>query len=319
MEKFHFGSITFLTSYHFFLTFFVLEIMCRMKLFERVTHIPAWDKWSMAGFGVGAVVFMNFNLRLNSVGFYQLSKLSVIPFIVLYNYIFEHKRTDFQTIISLTILLIGMTLFSVNDVQFNVLGSIIAAIGVTCVGVFQTKTGSKQTQYSISGPALQHATAVPQFVIALICAICFETSGPISIFNHRFNLGEIIMLTITGFFAASVNICSFGLIGRTSAITYQVVGHVKTILIFIFGLIMFPVSSETNEQFFKKILGLIISMAGMIYYSILGLQKQNAAKTPDSLQNISNNDHDSDLEFHQIDDKDLDKLENVQIENLSDK
>ena len=35
------------------------------------------------------------------------------------NFLFENKTTDTKTIISLAILLVGMTLFSVNDVQFN--------------------------------------------------------------------------------------------------------------------------------------------------------------------------------------------------------
>ncbi|OHT07654.1 integral membrane protein [Tritrichomonas foetus] len=281
MDSYHFGCVTFLTAYHFLLTFLVLEIMCRLHLFERASHIPKFEMWYMAAYGVGAVVFMNFNLRFNSVGFYQLSKLSVIPVIVVYNFIFEGKNTAPQTLISLGILLVGLALFTVNDVQLNLFGSVIALIGVTCVAVFQTKTGSKQREYNVNGPALQHATAFPQFVMALLSACAIETHGTNSIFTHDFQTKEIIMITITGFIAVSVNVCSFGLIGKTSAVTYQVVGHVKTILIFVFGLIMFPPNkNETKEQFYKKIAGLVISMTGMIYYTYLELQQKEASTKP---------------------------------------
>ena len=240
MDNYHFGCATFLTSYHFFLTFLLLEIMCRMHLFDRATNIPHIEKWVMAAYGVGAVVFMNCNLRFNSVGFYQLSKLSVIPFIIIYDLIFQGQKTSTQTVFSLSVLLVGMTLFTVNDVQLNLFGSIIALIGVCCVAVFQTKTGSKQKEFKVNGPALQHATSLPQFIIALFAACCLETHGINSIFDHHFQKLELFLIIISGFIAVSVNVCSFGLIGRTSAVTYQVVGHVKTILIFIFGLIMFP-------------------------------------------------------------------------------
>lgn len=276
MDNYHFGCATFLTSYHFLLTYLVLEVMCRMNLFERAVNIPATESWVMAAYGVGAVVFMNFNLRFNSVGFYQLSKLSVIPFIVIYNFFAENKRTPLKTLISLEILLVGLALFTVNDVQLNLFGSIIALIGVCCVAVFQTKTGSKQKQFNVCGPALQHATALPQFIIALLSALCLETHGSNSIFDHQFETFEVIMITITGFIAVSVNVCSFGLIGKTSAITYQVVGHVKTILIFVFGVIMFKNHNETEAQFYKKIAGLFISMTGMIYYTYLQLLEKGA-------------------------------------------
>jgi solute carrier family 35 protein E3 len=234
----------------------------------------------MGSSGVGAVVFMNFNLKLNSVGFYQLSKLSCIPFIVIYNYFFEGKTTPLRTLCSLALLLVGLTLFTVNDVQLNLLGSVIALIGVSCVSVFQTKTGSKQKQFSVNGPALQHATALPQFLLAGMCALAIETHGEISILGHAFSGVEVVLIIITGFIAVSVNVCSFGLIGKTSAIAYQVVGHMKSILIFVFGLIMFPPNeTETRAQFVKKIAGLVIAMVGVIWYTSLEV-KQKEGKPP---------------------------------------
>jgi solute carrier family 35 protein E3 len=281
MDVFDFKCITFLTSYHFFLTYLVLEIMCRLRLFERASHIPQVERWVMGSFGVGAVVFMNFNLTLNSVGFYQLSKLCCIPFIVTYGWITERRSTPASTLLSLGALLLGMALFTVNDVQFNALGSAIAAVAVSCVSVFQMKTGSKQTEFSVDGPALQHATALPQFILASACAVAMETHGAISIFEHQFEILEISMIVLTGFVAVGVNVCAFGLIGRTSAVTYQVVGHIKTILIFVFGLIMFPApESETRSQALKKIVGLIVSMIGVIIYTLLEMRhKEVKVKT----------------------------------------
>jgi solute carrier family 35 protein E3 len=285
MDNYDFRCITFLTSYHFFVTWLLLEIMCRLKLFVRADHVPQLERWIMGATGVGAVVFMNFNLRLNSVGFYQLSKLCTIPMIVIYSYFIEHKITPFSTLCSLALLLLGLELFTVNDVQLNTPGSIIASIGVTCVASFQTKTGSKQKQFSVTPLALQHATAVPQFIIALLAALVLETSGRISIWNESFDGLELLLIMLTGLIAVSVNVCSFGLIGKTSAITYQVVGHVKSILIFVFGLIMFPPKvGETRDQFIKKIVGLIIAMVGVITYSWLEMKSKEVQSRLEALQ-----------------------------------
>ena len=52
----------------------------------------------------------------------------------------------------------------------------------------------------------------------------------------------------TCFLALAVNLCSFGLIGKTSAITFQVVGHAKTCLVLIGGYVLFPSKLSDTQQ-----------------------------------------------------------------------
>jgi solute carrier family 35 protein E3 len=270
MDYYHFTSPTFLTAYHFIMTFGLLELMCRLNLFKRAIGFPQIPRLVLAAATVGAVVFMNFNLKLNSVGFYQLSKLLVIPAIVVYDFVAHGKRTPLNRLLSLGILLLGIGLFTISDVQVNLTGSAIAAVAVGCAAVSQTKTGSVQKEFGLNGPNAQHATALYQFVMTLLAALVVETRG---LFAHSFATVEVVIVVLTGFVSLFVNVCAFGLIGKTSAITYQVVGHCKTILIFTFGLIMFPARhEETAAQFARKIAGLVVSMTGMIYYSYLSIK-----------------------------------------------
>jgi solute carrier family 35 protein E3 len=251
-----------------------------MKLFERATTFPLLQRWILGAITVGGVVFMNFNLKMNSVGFYQLSKLMCIPTIVAYNFFFENKSTPLLTLVSLGILLIGISLFTVNDVQVNLSGTIIAAFAVVFVAASQTKTGTVQKDYGINGPSAQHATAFLQFLTAFGSAFFVETHGSNNLLAHTFATTEMVVIILTGFVSVSVNVCAFGLIGKTSAVTYQVVGHCKTILIFVFGLIIFPAKEgETTEQFLKKIAGLVISMSGVIFYTYLELKAKGIPLT----------------------------------------
>jgi solute carrier family 35 protein E3 len=150
-------------------------------------------------------------------------------------------------------------------------------LAVVFVAISQTKTRTIQVAYNISGPTAQHATAFNQFLIALSAALCIETTGSRSVLTHHFQRVEIILIVVTGFVSVSVNVCAFDLIGKTSAVTYQVVGHCKTILIFISGLIFFPArQGETRAQFIKKITGLTISMMGMILYTAIQLRAKDA-------------------------------------------
>jgi solute carrier family 35 protein E3 len=117
----------------------------------------------------------------------------------------------------------------------------------------------------------------------LLSALLLETHGPNSVFEHDFEKAEFVIVLLTGLVSVSVNVCAFGLIGKTSAVTYQVVGHCKTILIFVFGLLMFPArEGETAAQFWKKIIGLIISMSGMVLYTYF--ERKEKAKVPEPIK-----------------------------------
>lgn len=300
MSVCHFNSPILFTSYHFIMTYLILEIMCRMGLIERGgSKIPEYAKWELAAFSVGGVLFMNFNLKVNSVGFYQLSKLCCIPVIVIYSYFFLKKNTPLPIILSLLVLLVGISMFTVNEISMSLSGSIVAIIAVILVAIQQTKMGTSQKEYSVNGPTMQHSTALKQFVICFIAGLLMETHGKNSIFTHKFKPLEVFLIILTGFISCGVNVCAFGLIGKTSPVTYQVVGHVKTILIFIFGLIIFPANpNETREMFIKKIVGLIVSMSGVIYYTYLNLRektKQEHVNNEDSKYLLSNNEEEEEI------------------------
>ena len=274
MSIYGFGFPTFLTAYHFILTYSLLNIMGAMGLFQRTKNVPQVSAWSIAFWGVLSLVAMNFNLKVNSIGFYQISKLCNIPCMVIYKYFFLKQTTPFNTLGALAILLVGLSIFSVNDVQFSILGTIIAAVAVVSTTIYQTQTQTMQKQFGVSGVQLNHAIGIQRFVMGIIAAFAIEAHGNNNIFNHDFKQKEVLMILGTGFLALMGNVVGFSLIGKAGPITFQVVGHVKTMLIFIIGLILFPSKQESHEQFVKKIIGLCISMFGVILYTIFEISNK---------------------------------------------
>lgn len=64
-------------------------------------------------------------------------------------------------------------------------------------------------------------------------------------------------VAISCVFALCVNISNYVVLGKTSPLTYQVLGHMKTILILVLGVVMFH--KAVNLQ---NILGVVVAMAG---------------------------------------------------------
>ena len=96
--------------------------------------------------------------------------------------------------------------------------------------------------------------------------------GDTSIIKHKFGIKEIIIICVSGFLAVGVNVSFFGLIGKTSPVTYQVVGHLKTVLILIAGFVLFPPKQEVDKTtLYKTIAGILISLFGIFLYTYFKL------------------------------------------------
>jgi len=67
-----------LTCLHFAFTVVFYRILASCGFFEMrpIAHAEAFK---IAAFGVGSIGFMNISLHLNSVGFYQITKLAIVP------------------------------------------------------------------------------------------------------------------------------------------------------------------------------------------------------------------------------------------------
>lgn len=71
-----------------------------------------------------------------------------------------------------------------------------------------------------------------------------------------------VFIILSCLISISVNFSTFLVIGKTSPVTYQVLGHLKTCLVLAFGYILL------RDPFsWRNILGISIAMVGMILYS----------------------------------------------------
>ena len=63
-------------------------------------------------------------------------------------------------------------------------------------------------------------------------------------------------------------------IGRTSPVTYQVLGHLKTCLVLGLGYVLLA-----NPVSWRNILGILVAMGGMFMYSFVQIQEGKAGQS----------------------------------------
>lgn len=77
----------------------------------------------------------------------------------------------------------------------------------------------------------------------------------------------------TGFFGFLVNISIFLVIGRSSPLSYNILGHSKTVVVLLSDYILF-----NRPLTFKSTVGILLTLTGIFWYTSLKLEKANKEK-----------------------------------------
>ena len=103
--------------------------------------------------------------------------------------------------------------------------------------------------------------------------------------QYEWNIPQIRDVLISCGLALGVNISNYLVLGKTSPLTYQVIGHLKTISILLLGAMLFK--KPTSPQ---SVVGVVIAMGGVISYTEVKrrIAQQGAAIAASATQSGSN-------------------------------
>lgn len=273
-----FTFATTLTSWHLLVTFCSLHVALWMKLFE---HKP-FDPRAVMGFGILngiSIGLLNLSLGFNSVGFYQMTKLAIIPCTVLLETLFFRKQFSRNIQLSLVILLVGVGIATVTDLQLNVLGSVLSLLAVLTTCVAQIMTNTIQKKFKVSSTQLLYQSCPYQALTLFIIGPFLD--GLLTnknVFAFKYTPYVLFFIVLSCLISVSVNFSTFLVIGKTSPVTYQVLGHLKTCLVLTFGYVLL------HDPFsWRNILGILIAVIGMVLYSYCcSLESQQKASETSS-------------------------------------
>ena len=117
-------------------------------------RIPVSRTWTLAIAFVGYVVFGNWSLDVNSVGFYQLAKILVAPAVVIIQYLLYRTQTSFRVKCAVALLCFGVAAASITDISVTVFGAFVAAGCVMVTALYQIWAGTKQKELQASSMQL---------------------------------------------------------------------------------------------------------------------------------------------------------------------
>eukprot|EP00211_Chloroparvula_japonica_P017210 CAMPEP_0119125872 /NCGR_PEP_ID=MMETSP1310-20130426/5000_1 /TAXON_ID=464262 /ORGANISM="Genus nov. species nov., Strain RCC2339" /LENGTH=274 /DNA_ID=CAMNT_0007115985 /DNA_START=206 /DNA_END=1030 /DNA_ORIENTATION=- len=258
-ERFDFQFMISLTVLHLLFSSLVVRGMGYYGFYSH-PKVSMWTTAPLACLSVGSITFMNLNLGHNSVGFYQMSKIMCIPATLVMQYSLFGVSVSFRMLMALTVLMFGVGVATVTDVQLNVIGSIYALIAIGITVSSQIMTNYMQSSLKLDHMQLLGNVLPVMAFLALLAVPLFEDPQVLIMVDWPPMCYFYIILSCC--FACLVNISNYLVIGQTSPVTYQVVGHFKTITIIALGFWLFAYQLVP-----RNLIGIAFALAGVVLYS----------------------------------------------------
>eukprot|EP00439_Symbiodinium_sp_Y106_P039926 s1600_g4.t2 len=216
----------------------------------------------------------------NSVGFYQITKLLIIPTVMGLERLQGRKSAVYsrKVVLSIVVTAIGVAVATVSDFEMNVRGTILAALSIVSTAQYQIWQGSKQHEHGVTATQITYSVAWPQSIAGLASSLTADVlmpkvkvlilMRPSNLLEHQLSgQGDLFWIALCNILAVCTNISVYGLIGKTSPVTYQVVGQLKTVLVVVFGYIFFDVRVPLH-WLMLRFAGVGVAVIGVFSYAL---------------------------------------------------
>lgn len=299
MATYGFSFATTLTGLHFATTT-LLTLFLRWLGYIQPSHLPLPDLLRFVLFANFSIVGMNVSLMWNSVGFYQIAKLSMIPVSCFLEVVLDKVRYSRDTKLSISLVLLGVAVCTVTDVSVNAKGFIAALIAVWSTALQQYYVHFLQRKYSLGSFNLLGHTAPAQAASLLLVGPFLDywlTNKRVDAYGY--SITSVLFIVLSCSIAVGTNLSQFICIGRFTAVSFQVLGHMKTILVLILGFIFFGKEGLNLHV----VLGMIIAIVGMIWYGNASSKPGGKERRSYSIPTSKSQKHDGLLESTDPDEK----------------
>jgi solute carrier family 35 protein E3 len=179
------------------------------------------------------------------------------------------EKTSRAVQASLVVILLGVGIATISDVDINMTGSVFAACAVVCTSLGQIFTNSKPKELGLdSMQLLYHVSPIITLFMLILIPVGSvlpgfdQVVGERSLSRFQWTTPVVCWIFLTCILAFGVNVTNYLVIARTSPVTYQVVGHLKTCLILILGFVVFHYAVVVRNLF-----GISLAVVGMVWYT----------------------------------------------------
>lgn len=264
-----FKFATTLTCLHFFLTYLGLEVSACMDFFQR-KRLPLLGVLPLSIAFCCFIVFNNLSLQFNTIGIYQITKVLTTPLIVLIHMFFYKRFLSSGETLALVLVCVGVAVATETNMQLNFAGVFTGLLGVVSSSVYQIWVETKQHDFGCSPAQLLYYQAPLSCVMLLPVILLTEPLNAIA--AYKFTFTSSMAIFISAILAFLVNLSTYIVIGATSPVTYNMIGHSKLVVIILSSYVVFG-----ERQSLVGMVGVSAAVIGIMSYAHIRMVKQTTA------------------------------------------
>ncbi|MCJ1445075.1 MAG: hypothetical protein MMC23_005580 [Stictis urceolatum] len=252
--------------WHFTATFLILYLSTYrpLSLFTPI-RLPLASMLPLSAFFAGFLLLGNLSLAWNPIGFYQLARVLNTPAVVLLGFLLFRRTTSRATMASIAAVCVGVS-FTNSQLAFsNPPGTAVALAAVLVTAMYQLWIGGKIEQLKCSAPQLLLNQA-PVSVALMACLVPFVDVMPdFALIPSK----ALWAVAASGILAAVLNLSQFQVIARTSALTFNIVSNLKTIII-----VALAWYQDGRVLSLQDVVGVSLAIGGAYAYSQIRQKKR---------------------------------------------
>jgi solute carrier family 35 protein E3 len=206
------------------------------------------------------------SLKLNSVGFFQISKLGQVALTCFLERVLLSKKFSISTVCSIVVVISGVAITCFGSVLLvSAAGAFVACLAVFAASLQQLALSFLQTRYCLSSNELVAQTFYLQAIVLLgggpLVDWWLVNSFPTAWLQFWDLADGAVYLSLSCIAAIFVNYSQIICIKQLSATGFQVLGNAKTVCILLIGFLYFD--GKVSQQ---TVLGQGVAVLGMFLY-----------------------------------------------------
>ena len=225
------------------------------------------------------------SLKLNSMGFFQLTKQMQVPLVASIEFFYLGRRLNAKKVGLLVLMTLGVCTACASDVQFSWLGALMAATGTACTSVEAVLYSHLQQNLGWETLQLLYKTMPTATAGMAVVAMYndFGVNAPSAgagdiygagsgiFFNGMDAVGTTLFLSSCAL-GMAVNVSSCFVNGKASALAYAMLGLAKTITVILVGIAFFDGVPTTRVA-----AGTLTAICAILMYTKLTLDDKARA------------------------------------------
>ncbi|XP_075725010.1 solute carrier family 35 member E3-like [Rhipicephalus microplus] len=243
---------------------------------STTTSVSSFEHWRLALLLCAFMALPNLSLEFNTAGTSILLRLLSLPVTAwLQTAVFGRKQRR-GVVLSLLPVALGVSMNALGDLRFNPVGLVFGVAGAAAAAFYFTLASEQQRRLCLPPWQLLEAQLQRAIPALALVAVILEPPwrGPRGLLARNWHLRDAVLLVGSSLAGCLLTLTMQWLLGRTSALTYQVLGHVKMCVTLIACAIVFDENLKLMQQ-----AGVFLTLCGAVLYTAFKSRDQPAPST----------------------------------------